>query len=556
MSINSDYQKLEPGDTVRLFEVDGTAFGTGDVLRFHNYNLPYTEAEIEAANPVSPIRLDNAALDRRVTYNRAGAVSYVGQDGKIYQAAANQWPLEYSGAAGRSEPEAAATNALLQSSNISSASWTKVNLVSVGGYLAPDGSNTALHIASNSTSGVHNISQSVVRNDSSNYVYSVFLKAAEQSICRIQLGLFGQQANPQAALVNLSTGTITAVVDQSRVGIKNVGNGWFRVWSLITTNAAGGSIAAQVYTADQTAPNYPQTHSGDGVSGILVWGAQIEQSGQPSSYIQTTTASGTRSAATATIPANGASAIKITYSSGETTTLPFGGASSIQIPTATKAWGTRYITKIEYIGGSPSYDESKLPAKSIWWQGNEYSAWPVQIEGIEASTSGSGAQPKLTVANLDGSITALCLAYDDMLQAVVTIHDTLAQYLDARNFAGGNATADATQEKLQVFYIDSKSMETNISVEFTLSSPMDLQGLMIPTRQLHSLCTWCIRGKYRSGDGCDYAGTNYFDKHGNPVSDPSLDVCNGTLNTGCKLRFGANNELPFGGFPGTSLIKS
>lgn len=201
-------------------------------------------------------------------------------------------------------------------------------------------------------------------------------------------------------------------------------------------------------------------------------------------------------------------------------------------------------------------DELKLPAKSIWWQGNEYSAWPVQIEGIETSTSGGGAQPKLTVANLDGSITALCLAYDDMLQAVVTIHDTLAQYLDARNFSGGNATADATQEKLQVFYIDSKSMETNISVEFTLSSPMDLQGLMIPTRQLHSLCTWCIRGKYRSGDGCDYAGTNYFDKHGNPVSDPSLDVCNGTLNTGCKLRFGANNELPFGGFPGTSLIKS
>lgn len=32
--INSDYQKLEPGDTVRLFSVDGTAFGTGEVLRF------------------------------------------------------------------------------------------------------------------------------------------------------------------------------------------------------------------------------------------------------------------------------------------------------------------------------------------------------------------------------------------------------------------------------------------------------------------------------------------------------------------------------------------
>jgi lambda family phage minor tail protein L len=200
-------------------------------------------------------------------------------------------------------------------------------------------------------------------------------------------------------------------------------------------------------------------------------------------------------------------------------------------------------------------DESKLPAKSIWWQGQEYKAWPCQIDGVEASTSGSSAQPKLSVANLDGSVTALCLAYDDLLQAKVTIHDTLAQYLDARNFAGGNPAADATQEKLQVWYIDAKTSETNEVVEFALSSPMDLQGLMIPTRQLHSLCTWCIRNKYRTGDGCDYAGARYFDKNNNPVSDPSLDECNGTLSA-CKLRFGENNELSFGGFPGTSLIRS
>ena len=94
MSLNSDYQKLEPGNTVRLFEVDGTAFGTGEVLRFHNYNLAYTEDEIAAANPLSPINLTETVLDNRVTFQRAGAASYIGQDGKIYQAAANQWPLE------------------------------------------------------------------------------------------------------------------------------------------------------------------------------------------------------------------------------------------------------------------------------------------------------------------------------------------------------------------------------------------------------------------------------------------------------------------------------
>lgn len=201
-------------------------------------------------------------------------------------------------------------------------------------------------------------------------------------------------------------------------------------------------------------------------------------------------------------------------------------------------------------------DEAKLAAKPIWWQGNEYTAWPCEVTGVETSTSGTSAQPKLSVANINSSITVLCLAYDDLLQAKVTIRDTLVQYLDARNFPEGSSTADPTQEKVQVFYIDSKSQEApGVSVEFSLASPMDLQGLMIPTRQLHSLCSWCIRGKYRTGDGCDYAGTNYFDKHGNPVDDPSQDVCNGTLNSGCKPRFGANNPLPFGGFPGTSLIR-
>lgn len=207
--------------------------------------------------------------------------------------------------------------------------------------------------------------------------------------------------------------------------------------------------------------------------------------------------------------------------------------------------------EIEAAGG----DESQLAAKSLWWQGNEYKAWPYELDGIEASTSDSSASPTLSVGNLDASITALCLAYDDMLQAKVTIHNTLAQYLDAKNFADGNPTADPLQDKMQVWYIDAKSSETNETVEFALASPLDLQGLMLPTRQLHSLCIWCIRGKYRSGDGCDYAGTRYFDIHNNPVSDPSQDVCNSTL-TACKLRHGENNELPFGGAPGTSLIRS
>ena len=47
--ITADYQSLEPGNKVRLIEVDGSTFGVDDVLRFHAYNLPHTEEEIAAA---------------------------------------------------------------------------------------------------------------------------------------------------------------------------------------------------------------------------------------------------------------------------------------------------------------------------------------------------------------------------------------------------------------------------------------------------------------------------------------------------------------------------
>lgn len=159
------------------------------------------------------------------------------------------------------------------------------------------------------------------------------------------------------------------------------------------------------------------------------------------------------------------------------------------------------------------------------------------------------------MGNVDGSITAICLAYDDLLKARVIIHDTLAQYLDAENFKEGNPTADPTQEKRSLWMIDAKTQELDTVVEFELASPMDLEGLMIPTRQYHSVCTWCIRNQYRSGDGCDYAGNKYFDRNNKPVSDPSKDKCAGTV-TACKKRFGEDSELPFGGFPGTSLVRS
>ncbi|MGM1186226.1 phage minor tail protein L [Serratia liquefaciens] len=199
-------------------------------------------------------------------------------------------------------------------------------------------------------------------------------------------------------------------------------------------------------------------------------------------------------------------------------------------------------------------DPGKLLAKSIWWQGQEYKPWPVKIEGLEVTSDGSAPSPTLSVSNIDGTIASLCLYFQNMAKAKVTIRKTYSHYLDARNFPEGNPEADPSQEDVEVWYIDHKLNGNNKVVEFALSSPADLEGLMIPTRQIHSLCTWCMRGQYR-GASCGYTGTAYFDADGNPTDDPSKDDCSGLLSTGCEPRWGKGNPLPFGGFPGSALLK-
>ncbi|SET27760.1 phage minor tail protein L [Thorsellia anophelis] len=196
----------------------------------------------------------------------------------------------------------------------------------------------------------------------------------------------------------------------------------------------------------------------------------------------------------------------------------------------------------------------ELPVKSIWWQGNEYMPFPYQIEGIEASTDGQSAEPKLSIMNVDQLITALCLRFDDMLNAKVTIHETFKCFLDERNFPEGNPQSDPSQERIHIFYINQKSAENDEIVEFTLGSPFDLQGVSLPNRQIHAQCHWANCGKYRSGDGCNYLGTKYFDRKGNVTDDPSKDSCGGLLSD-CKARFGEDAKLPFGGFPASSLIR-
>jgi len=202
------------------------------------------------------------------------------------------------------------------------------------------------------------------------------------------------------------------------------------------------------------------------------------------------------------------------------------------------------------IGGDLLRFHGHLQSGSIWWQGNEYRPWPIQATGFEHTSDAQQPSPTLTVGDINGTVTALCVFLDDMVGAKVTRRRTLAQYLDAVNFPEGNPTADPDESlATEIWYIEQKSNEQpGVQVQFTLSSPTDFGGQQVPARQIASMCQW----KYRGAE-CGYTGTAYFDVKGNPVSDPALDRCSKQISTGCECRFGVNNPLPWGGFLSDTL---
>lgn len=189
-------------------------------------------------------------------------------------------------------------------------------------------------------------------------------------------------------------------------------------------------------------------------------------------------------------------------------------------------------------------------AGSVVWQGVIYTPWPLKGTEFATPSQGSPARPKLQVGNFGGTISALCRQYEDLLWAKLKRRRTLVKYLDAVNFAGGNPTANPAEEyPVETWFITRKVNETPAAIEFDLGSPLDLQGVKLPRRQVVAgTCLWA----YRSGE-CGYAGGPVADYANNPTSDPAKDQC-ARNPTGCKLRFGANAELPFGGFPGISRV--
>jgi lambda family phage minor tail protein L len=188
---------------------------------------------------------------------------------------------------------------------------------------------------------------------------------------------------------------------------------------------------------------------------------------------------------------------------------------------------------------------------NIVWNGQTYQRYPVEATGFTYEGGGQLPRPTISISNVLSLGTTLVLEYNDLVGATVTRIRTLKKYLDAVNFTSEtNATADPFAEfPREIFIVDRKVAENRAVVSFELSATFDVAGVKLPRRQIiQNICPWTYKG-----EGCGYTGTNYFDINDNSVADVANDVCGHRLSS-CKLRFGENAEIPYGGFPSAGLI--
>jgi len=174
------------------------------------------------------------------------------------------------------------TNLLTYSQDFDNAAWGKTNTtVTTNNAVSPDGTLTSDLVIANSTSGSHLVSQNFTPVSGTAYTLSGYFKAAGYNFCALQITFGGLNA---FCSYNLSTGALTGVSGGGGVGtITAVGNGWYRcTLTATTTNTTLNPYNIRVED-DGDLGNW----SGNGFSGIAVWGAQLVQGAVAGDYRRT-----------------------------------------------------------------------------------------------------------------------------------------------------------------------------------------------------------------------------------------------------------------------------
>jgi hypothetical protein len=196
--------------------------------------------------------------------------------------------------------EKQSTNLVTYSEQFDNAAWIKGNsTITANTAISPDGTQNADLLVDDTVNTEHNISNIVSITSNAISTFSIYLKSGTQKYAMLRHYADNQQY--YCVVVDLDSGTITKTqagtsTNNTSSSITNVGNGWYRVTATCSYSTTSVyAILQMVNSATPSIGTYGQnTYLGNGTNSINVWGAQLEASSYPTSYINTTSASATR----------------------------------------------------------------------------------------------------------------------------------------------------------------------------------------------------------------------------------------------------------------------
>lgn len=219
------------------------------------------------------------------TFTRASTATYKDRYGVLKTAVADTPRFEREGLL----LEGASTNLLTYSEQFDNAVWIKTGgsiSSNVTATADPYGSNYADKFVESTSTSLHYVNMKYNTVAGTTYTFSIFAKAGERDKIRFGASSLGALVN-----VDLSAGTITVANSQGYVSseISAMANGWFRI-ELTYVEATSGLNSHACYLMSGPDTSY----TGNGTSGLYLFGAQLEAMPFATSYIPTTTAAATR----------------------------------------------------------------------------------------------------------------------------------------------------------------------------------------------------------------------------------------------------------------------
>jgi hypothetical protein len=226
--------------------------------------------------------------DGDFTHSRGSTATRVNKDGLIESVANNVPRLDYplsSGVVGDCPHlllEPSRTNDIEYTEQFNNSYWTKSQAsITDNDTISPDGSQTADKLVEDSSTNFHRVFRSITTT-AATYTFSVFAKAAEREFLVLRNELSGSNIN---ACFNLTSGSISYNGFSGTAKMENFGNGWFRC-SVTETDPSGGSTPFSILLSNSAVTNNTiPSYTGDGSSGLHLWGAQLEEGSYLTSYI-------------------------------------------------------------------------------------------------------------------------------------------------------------------------------------------------------------------------------------------------------------------------------